>query len=280
MQALTIIAVIIAVPAMLMLYWMLKPRVIARRRARIRAEPLPREGLEILRSHVRLYTSLPADLRDELHGHVRVFLSEKQFFGCGGQEITDEIRYTIAGYACLLLLNREPSYFPGFTSILVYPDTYQSTEVVYDGEVEVHEHSVRAGESWERGPVVLSWADILRGGTDAGDGFNVVLHEFAHKLDEENSGTDGLPVLRDSDHYEEWARIFSSEFASLEDRVHRDENDVIDEYGLESPAEFFAVATESFFEKAGVMQDKLPELYTQLKNYYGVDPASWGAVKH
>lgn len=275
MQVLIIALAIIAVPAILILYWIFRPRWVQKRRARIRAQALPERFVDVLRKNVHQYTVLPQEFRAELHGHINVFLSEKQFFGCGGLEITDEIRYTIAGYACLLLLNREPSYFPGFTSILVYPDTYESAEVVYDGDVEVHERSVRAGESWERGPVILSWADVLRGSADYDDGFNVVLHEFAHKMDEENSGTDGLPILRDDAHYEDWARVFSSEYQTLEVRVDVDENDVIDEYGLTSPAEFFAVATESFFEKPGKMKRELPDLYAQLRNFYGIDPATW-----
>lgn len=275
MEALALIAAILILPTTLILYWVVRPRLVNNRRAKIRAQPVPDDLVEVLKQNVHQYAVLPDDLRDELHGHIGVFLSEKRFFGCGGLEMSNEIRYTIAGYACLLLLNREPSYFPGFSSILVYPDTYHSTEVVYDGEVEVHEHSIRAGESWERGPVVLSWGDVLRGGAEDDDGFNVVLHEFAHKLDEENSGTDGLPILREPGHYEEWSRVFASEYQSFEARVDADENDVIDEYGLTSPAEFFAVATESFFEKAAKMEKELPQLYVQLRNFYGVDPAAW-----
>ena len=266
---------IMAVPLVVLAYLLLGPTVKRWRRERIRREPPPADLPAVLTRTVRLYAKMPENLRQQLHAHVNVFLAEKEFIGCGGQQITEEIRYTIAGTACMLLLNREPSYFPGFTSILVYPDTYQSTEVFYDGEIEVHERETRAGESWHRGPIVLSWGDVIRGVSDATDGFNVVLHEFAHKLDEENAGTNGLPSLNADHHYAEWAEVLGREYQELEQRVRTGDNHVLDDYGLESPEEFFAVATESFFEKPKAMKDRLPDLYEQLKRFYCVDPANW-----
>ena len=124
---------------------------------------------------------------------------------------------------------------------------------------------------------MLSWSDVLRGAANPGDGYNVVLHEFAHKLDEENSGTNGQPILRQTGHYREWAEVLGREYREFADRVQRRKNRVLDEYGLTSPAEFFAVATESFFEKGGSMKRRLPDLYEQLRKYYAVDPASWRA---
>ena len=234
------------------------------------------DGLEeVLSRNVGLYPLLPPELKVELRGHVNVFLDEKRFRGVAGQEITPEVMFTIAGAACILLLNREPSYFPGFSSILVYPVTYETTQVNYDGLVETHKRSRRAGESWHRGPIVLSWGDVQYGASNAEDGYNVVLHEFAHKLDEENSGTNGLPILRELGHYRDWAEVLGREYELLEGRVARRKNKVLDGYGLTSPAEFFAVATESFFEKAPAMRRKLPDLYEQLKRYYAVDPANW-----
>jgi len=218
---------------------------------------------------------LSPDLREALHGRINVFLDEKEFIGCGGLEITDEIRITIAGNASILLLGRDRRCFPGFTSILVYPDTYIAKEINYEGLVEIHEDSARAGESWQRGPVVLSWADVLHDTSEQDDGHNVVLHEFAHKLDEENEIMDGLPVLRDSTHYRKWAEILSREYVALQSRVERGADTVLDEYGAFSPPEFFAVATETFFEQPRQMKNRLPELYEQLKIFYNLDPAAW-----
>jgi len=275
MQGLIIFSVLIAVPVAVGLYLFMKPGLVRKRWARIRQRPSP-DGLEeVLARNVGLYSRLTEDLRSELKGHINVFLSEKRFLGLGGQEITPEVQFTVAGVACLLLLKREPSYFPGFSSILIYPDAYETTQVEHDGLVQTHKRSRRSGESWHRGPVVLSWSDVLQGASNAGDGYNVVLHEFAHKLDEENSGTNGQPILRDTGHYTEWAQVLGREYREFAERVARRKNKVMNEYGLTSPAEFFAVATESFFEKGAAMRKRLPDLYEQLQRFYAVDPASW-----
>ncbi len=258
-----------------LLAWMIWQQFRRSRRNKLFLTPLPREWLQILEENVSLYSLLPPQLREELHGRINIFLDEKIFIGCAEFQITDEVRITIAGNACLLLLKRDRRCFPGFTSILVYPDTYVAKTVKYDGLIKIDDDSVRAGESWHRGPVVLSWADVMRGTLHHGDGHNVVLHEFAHKLDEENEIMDGLPVLRDRTHYAQWAEVLSKEYESLLIRVDEGSNSVIDGYGAVSPAEFFAVATESFFEKPAQMKNKLPDLYHQFKTFYDLDPASW-----
>lgn len=245
------------------------------RRAKFRDLPLPGSYRETLERNLPHYKRMPSELRAQLDGHVMVLLNEKRFAGCAGLQMTDEIRVTIAGHASLLLLNRVSDYFPEFTTILVYPDTYVADEITYDGEIEIHERVARAGESWHRGPVILSWQDIVRGLLPDGDGMNVILHEFAHKLDEQDDETEGLPLLGDDAHYQEWSRVLSREFVSLGHTFESGADSVLDEYALTSPAEFFAVATEAFFEKAEEMQEALPELYDQLQQYYRVDPASW-----
>ncbi len=238
------------------------------------AKPIPAEWVDILNKNVGLYSMLPDSLRTELHGHIQLFLDEKEFIG---QEIsiTDEIQLTIAGNACILLLQRKNRNFNNFTSIIVYPDTYVSTQSIYDGHVEHYETSARAGESWVRGPVVLSWKDVLQGSHFPRNGHNVVLHEFAHKLDEQNNVMNGQPILREQSQYSEWTTVFREEFDALQKRVKRGTNKVLDEYGTVSPPEFFAVATESFFEKPRRMKKHLPDLYTQLNKFYCVDPAAW-----
>ena len=254
-------------------WWLIRQRR-RRRRSRLFQEEPAASWIEILRRRVPLYSRLPSDLKRRLHGHVNVFLDEKVFVGCGGQEIDDDIRLTIAGNACLLALRRAPPLYPAFETILVYPDTYLAPEVSYDGLVEVHGETARLGESWHRGPVVLSWADVVRGVEEGGH--NVVMHEFAHKLDEENLDMDGLPVLRDRRHYPQWAQVLSREYDAFCQRVDAGSEAVIDSYGAESPAEFFAVITEAFFDKPVLMKQQLPDLYSQLARYYEVDPATWG----
>ena len=246
-----------------------------RRRRELKNAPLPVEHRAILQRNVPVYRRLPPELQAELRGYVNVFLHDMQFIGCAGLDVTDEMRVTIAGNACLLLLNRHPDRFAGFSSILLYPDAFVAPEVEYDGDVVIESDSIRAGESWHAGPIVLSWGDVQQGIEDHVDGHNVVLHEFAHKLDEENGYVDGLPILREKGHYAEWATVLSREFDALNERVTDDRNDVMDAYGADSPPEFFAVATETFFERGDLMQRRLPELYAQLQRFYGVDPAAW-----
>lgn len=246
-----------------------------RRRAALLRQPLPADLAAILARRVPLYGRLPPDLRRSLGGLVNVFLDEKRFVGCAGLSINDEIRVTIAGNACLLLLGRPRRRFPGFQTILVYPDTFVAPQTTYDGLIEVRGHSPRSGESWQRGPVVLAWAEIEEDLAHPEDRRNVVLHEFAHKLDEENQTMDGLPMLRESSQYAEWARVLRTEFDALRRQAEQGVESLLDPYGAESPAEFFAVATETFFQAPVVMQRELPELYDQFQRFYGLEPAEW-----
>lgn len=246
-----------------------------RRRERLFRSPLPERHRRILERNLPIFHRMPPELREQLAGHVNVFLDEKRFLGCGGLELTEEMQVTIAAHACLLLLNREPRYFPGFTSIFVYPDTFLVDDVEYDGEVEIRGQDARAGESWHGGPVILSWSDVLPSLSDEPDGQNVILHEFAHKLDEENPDVEGLPILDSAEHYREWREVFTRTWESLEDTLDSLDDPAMDDYALTSPAEFFAVATEAFFESPVLLRRQFPDLYTQLAKYYRVDPASW-----
>ena len=259
----------------LVLLWTVPPRLRRSRRARACARPFPPAFVKILERNVPLYRRMPENLQDELRGRVNVLLDEKDFIGCGGLEITDEIRVTIAGHACCLLLNRDVDFFPGFSSILVYPDVYLADEVVSDGVVETEGQEARSGESWHRGPVVLSWQDVLDSLAGDSDGYNVVLHEFAHKLDEENGDVDGVPALAESSHYKEWADVLTRAYSASGAVGGPHGVRVLDEYAFTAPEEFFAVATETFFEKPGQMRTELPDLYGQLRRFYCVDPASW-----
>lgn len=248
-----------------------------RRRRRMRNFDirLPPAWSSLLTACVPLYRQLPPGLRAQLHGHMQILLSEKQFIGCNGLAVDDEMRLTIAAQASLLLLNRETDYFPDFTSVLIYPESFVVPVVHRDGTLETHDEEVRSGESWERGPVVLSWTDIVHGTTLAGDGHNVVLHEFAHKLDEENGAMDGVPALPDAARQRDWIDVMEREFNLLRLRARNITDGVLDDYGAHSPAEFFAVATEAFFERGAAMSAQHPRLYETLRAYYQVDPANW-----
>lgn len=246
-----------------------------RRRARLYRRPFPDAWRELLIRNVQLYQRLPDDLRVALQQRVQYLIASKEFVGRGGLQITDEHKVTIAAQACLLVLSEQGEIFPGFRTIIVYPDTFFSDRDFEEDGVVTRERDHRAGESWHRGPIVLSWGDVLRGGLDDDDGFNVVIHEFAHKLDEQNVATNGQPLLRSNEHYGEWVRVLNREYEEFLRRVKRRSNTVLDSYGAESPPEFFAVASESFFEKPVEMRERLPELYQQLSRFYQLDPAGW-----
>jgi Mlc titration factor MtfA (ptsG expression regulator) len=247
-----------------------------RRRRRLRQTPFPPAQRAIIERNVPLFLMLPADQQEQLLGHVNVFLHEKGFEGCGGLVITDEIRLTIAAEACLLLLNRETDYYRGLGSILVYPARYVvDTTRHLPGGIVAEGPQVRAGESWLRGVVVLSWDDARHGAVNPGDGYNVVLHEFAHQLDGESGSVEGAPVLPERSMYGPWAEVMSREFARLRDDLAHGRRTVLRPYGATNPAEFFAVATETFFERPEAMRARHPELYAQLQLYYRQDPAAW-----
>ncbi len=252
-----------------------------RRRARLAGQPFPTEWLAILTKNVPICARLPDADRRELHGHILVFLAEKRFEGCGGLRITDEIRVTIAAQACLLLLHRQTDYYPGLTSILVYPRTYVAERAQHMlGEVVVEGSDVRLGESWHRGAVVLSWADVRRGAANVHSGQNVVFHEFAHQLDSTHGKGDSTPILRDRSRFASWAQALGQDFEAFRNLAGRDPKQVLDDYGATDEAEFFAVATECFFEKAHELRSVHPDLYEALKDFYQQDPALWpGAAR-
>jgi Mlc titration factor MtfA (ptsG expression regulator) len=252
-------------------------------RQKLKAAPFPSHWSSILEDHFPLYARLPDEDRKELQGHIQVFLAEKRFEGCGGLEITEEMKVCIAAQACLLLLHRETDCYPSLRSILVYPSTYsvKTTRHVGAGVMEERQDS-RLGEAWDSGAVVLAWDAVHSGTANPEDGHNVVFHEFAHQLDFEDGRADGAPVLATEDpwyrrknRYKAWARVLSSEYEKLRANVAAGEKTALDEYGATNPAEFFAVATESFFERPRDLQQRHPALYEELKRFYQQDPVGW-----
>jgi MtfA peptidase len=244
-----------------------------RRRERLRSTPFPPAWSAILDANVPLFGRLSEADRRELEGHIQVFLAEKHFEGCGGLALTDEIRVTIAAQACLLLLHRATDYYRRLITILVYPSAYMAKGVEpIGGGFVIEGPQGRLGEAWQDGVVVLSWDDVRRGAADARDGQNVVLHEFAHQLDQEDGAADGAPILERRSQYVAWARVLGAEYDQLRQATRKHRKTVLDKYGASQPAEFFAVATECFFEKPAQLRKKHPELYEELKAYYHQDP--------
>jgi MtfA peptidase len=248
-----------------------------KRRARLRAQPVPNEWRAILERNMRLFRRLPPHDQAELLEHVQVFLAEKHFEGCGGLELTEEIRVTIAGQACLLLLHRETDYYPHVVTILVYPSGYfaprneQVAEHIWDDSEEP-----LLGHTQQRlDTVVLAWDAAKHGAAHPEDGENLVLHEFAHQLDYEDASSDGAPALSSVAEYRTWARVMQQEFDQLREAEETGAPSVFDTYGASNPAEFFAVVTEAFFERPHAVRERHPQVYKALRRFFNQDPVTF-----
>jgi Mlc titration factor MtfA (ptsG expression regulator) len=245
-----------------------------RKRERLRAAPFPEDWEAVLQEAVPHYSLLSPAEQEVLRGDVRVFLAEKYWEGCAGLVLTDEMRVTIAGQACLLTLCLAERYYPNVRSIFVYPASYRVREEHRGpaGVVTVR-RSRRLGEAWQDGPVVLSWADVKSGGVDERDGTNVVFHEFAHTLDMLDGASDGTPRLYSDAEYRRWYEVMKAEWDALVEAAADGRPTLLDHYGATNAAELFAVATEAFFEKPRQMLRRHPALYDVLRDYYRQDPA-------
>lgn len=245
-----------------------------RRRTALLRQPFPDAWLEVLRTNVAHYATLDAGEQSALRDLLRVFVAEKNWEGCGGLTITDEIKVTIAAEACLLLLGLEHDYFNRALSILVYPTQYAVPVRQQHGGIEWAGESQRLGEAWYRGPVVLSWEDVLYDCQNPGEGQNLVLHEFAHQLDFLDRESDGTPPLSNRSQYRKWQMVMTAEFERLIAESEAGQETLLDPYGATNEAEFFAVATECFFDQPIELRDEHGELYDLLREYFGQDPAS------
>ncbi len=270
---LLIVLLIMAVPAVA------RVRREARRRE-LRARPFPPEWESVLDRNVPLYRRLPSGLKEQLHGHINVFLAEKNFEGGDGFPVTDEIKVTVAAQACVLLLNRETGYYPRLRSIIVYAGPYEVEKPIYfSGAQHIEGTEFRLGESWPTGAIALAWDHARQSARDIQDGHNLVFHEFAHQLDAENAQSDGIPALGRASRYISWARVLGKEFLEIQRRVKQGMmTGLLDKYAATNSAEFFAVATECFFEKPAQMRQQYPALYQELKNFYNQDPVLYYAA--
>lgn len=238
------------------------------RRRRNRLEPLPQRSplnwKDLLDDRIALVARLSPAQRAHYHQQVERFVQRKHFVGCQGLEVTDEMKVLIAGLACLMCLRPQAQGFPDLKQVLIYPGPFlvQQTEPDEYGLVP-DEPEERIGESWHREKVILSWPDV-EAALD-GDEVNVVVHEFAHQLDDESDAGEGAPALHD---YTRWSEVMRSEFDRL--RRHRRPR-VLDPYGAESPAEFFGVVTEAWFQRGAELAEHHPQLYALLRDYYGFE---------
>lgn len=228
-----------------------------------------------MRHRVPLASELPAAQQLRLKKQIQVLLADVPFIGCAGLEVDDEVRVTIAAQAAFLLLGRGGS-FGNLRQVLVYPGHFVVPRSEVGAGGVVHEgRDVLAGQSWQRGQVIVAWDAVLDGAADPHDGANVVMHEFAHQLDQDTGAANGAPYVGRGALQRDWARVMNHEFDLLRARLARAEPGLIGPYAATSPAEFFAVATELFFERPAALAAERPELYEQLRRCYRLDPMSW-----
>ncbi len=247
----------------------------ARRRERLVTQPFPHEWRAALERHVRHFRYLNSSQRDRLEGFIQVVIDEKDWAGGGGFELTDEIKAAIAGYAGVMTLGLpEPYYFDRLKTIIVYPGAYVPHESTFDQYPRFNIFTPRLGESLHRGPVVLSWSEIAEF-EKRRPGHNLVVHEFAHHVDGLNGDLDGVPPIVGRAKERAWYRVTEKEFKALSRNAARGEATLLDHYGAKDRAEFFAVASECFFERPRAMRERHAELYRVLADFYCQDIAAW-----
>lgn len=267
------VAAILAIACAALAALLLPPLLRGRRRRQAFGQPLPLAVRDAIARNVPVTQRLPPALAQRLDGLVLSFLAEKDFVGCNGLEITDEIRATIAAQACLLLLGRRGLY-DDLRSILVYPGAFWVEDEVHDEDGLVTQRRRElSGEAWDSQRIILSWQDIEETAAAPADGYNVVLHEFAHYLDAEGRG-----LAEGSERsIEAWHEELLAEYDALCTTVDRGEEPFLDPYAAEDEVEFFAVASEEFIECAAELRAAHPRLYSLLREFYAIDPAAWKA---
>lgn len=254
-----------------------------RRKSLLDSPPTPEE-VRTLASGLGVFGRLTDAQRERLVSIARILVREKSWEGCAGLELTDEICLNIAAQAALLLIGQEidpmtDPVYPNVQTVLVYPSGFVAPMPrVGPGGVVTEGHS-NLGEAHYMGqyggPIIVSWRHAREGGLDGGDGRNLVLHEFAHKLDYMDGVSDGTPPLRDKDQLNRWRAVMTAHYTDLVRRAQRGEPSLLNYYGATNAAEFFAVSTETFFERGAELRHWMPELYGVLREYYGLETAAW-----
>lgn len=221
-------------------------------------------------AHLTYSQSLDAITQKKLRERVLEFLRAKNFEGAAGLLVTDSMRLHIALQACLLILNLDIDYYAGWRAIILYPGDFRVEKDHMDDAGVVHQwHEELSGEAWGQGPVIISWGTAV---APMGSRINIVLHEFAHKIDMRNGAADGYPPLPPGLSSESWARDFQAAYEKLCAALDRNDPVRIDEYASESPAEFFAVMSEAFFTIPKIVQSDFPAIYRHLAAFYRQDP--------
>jgi Mlc titration factor MtfA (ptsG expression regulator) len=238
----------------------------------LKNDSLPDDLWQQAVARLRFLRGLTTSEVKRLRECVTLFLHAKQISGAHGLVVTGEIRVTIAAQACILILNLDLDYYDGWVEIIVYPGEFvRDYEYMDEDGVAHHAREPASGESWLGGPVIVSWEDAAT--VEPDEGYNVVIHEFAHKLDMLNGDANGFPPLHADMSREAWSKAFSSAYADFCMRVDADEATALDSYAAENPAEFFAVMSEAFFQTPQVVRSHYPAVYEQLALFYRQDPS-------
>ncbi len=246
-----------------------------RKRARLLQEPFPAAWDECLQRNVAIYSFLAPEKQERLCELLHIFVAERRWEGCGGQTITDEIKVTIGALACILLLGMEHDYFSQVPSILVYPTAFMAGEAHPIRAGVIHEEGVGlVGEAWRHGPVILAWDNVLADARTTGIGRNLVFHEFAHQIDFQGEWPHRATRAEMRSLSRRWNKVMTAEYEKLIQDAEEGRATLLDEYGATDPAEFFAVATECFFEQPARLRRRHPRLYSLLRDFYGQDPAT------
>lgn len=249
-----------------------------RRRKKILEQAFPLEWREILQDKIVHYSFLSAEKKELLEQLVQIFISEKNFEGCNGQVITDEIKVVVAGHACLLVLNLPHDYYTKVESILIYPSTVKlpprRSGIFTRGPMIARTELPIVGQAFMHGTVMLVWDEIQKNTTHPRAGHNVVFHEFAHILDMFDGRADGTPLLPTRETYREWAEVCTRVYFDLQKKMKKGKKTFLSKYAAANEAEFFAVATEYFFNRPVKMEERRPELYGVLKGFYRQDTAA------
>ncbi len=247
-----------------------------RRRRRLLSTAFPDRWRRFLARNMWPYQYLAESQQSRIHDSVRILIAEKNWEGCAGLTLSDEMRVTIAGQAGLLVLGHPGFYFERLQTILVFPDTIIHRKSVQAGGIIKQDQPI-SGAAWQGGIVSLSWPDVLTGGQHGADGHNLVLHEFAHVLDGIDGEMCGSPPFGKRDLVRRWAKVSRLETDRLHTASLHGQRTFLDHYGGTNESEFFAVATENFFERPRGLDENHPEVFELLLALYQVDPRDWDA---
>lgn len=249
-----------------------------RRRRRLTRRRIPEALWQAAVASLPVLRGLESAELARLRDLATLFLAEKNLDPAGGLVVTPEMGPLIAAQACLPILNLDLDYYRGWRGIILYPAGFLAQHQYTDANGLVHNvHRPLIGEAWDRGPVVLSWADVLAACAEAEP--NVVIHEMAHKLDLLNGAANGLPPLHRGMAIADWSRAFSAAYEDLRHAIARGAPTVLDPYAAEEPGEFFAVASEVFFADPARLNEAYPDLYRQLQGFYRQDPLEYRTIR-